>query len=177
MALSCSLMGRELKRADMDKKPNGVAVKSNGVFNDRVHVAPKISGDSIEAKDYEEKECTTEDSVVENSNEKQDVLGVKSTNFDADLSEGKNEKPGAQKSSDDDISSSPISKSGGAGNARAHQTVSQPFALATEKRAGVHSSANANNMQSPISTKNSQVIEILNGVCDECRCPAFILYV
>ncbi|KAF9670117.1 hypothetical protein SADUNF_Sadunf13G0035200 [Salix dunnii] len=141
-------MGLELKRADMEKKPNGLALKFNGVSHDRVHFAPKISEGVIKAKEYMEKETAEE-------SEKQDVLGVKSTDFDADVSE-KGDKSGAQKSSDDRNSSSPSLKAGGAGNARAHHTVPQPFALATDKRAGGNSSTNSNNVQSPTSMKKSQ---------------------
>ncbi|KAJ9185823.1 hypothetical protein P3X46_005411 [Hevea brasiliensis] len=141
----------------MDRKPNGVVVNSNGVSYDKVHALPKTSGHSVEAKDYKEKECGAEDSVVKNHNEKQDVLGVKSTNFDTDQSEAKNEKPGAEKSSEDKNFSFPASKSGGTRNAWGHHTVPQPFALATEKRAGVNTSTNVNNLSSPIATKNSQL--------------------
>lgn len=85
----------------MEKKPNGVAMKSNGVSHDRIRVAPKISADNMDAKDYEEKECRVEDQVVEHGNNKQDVLSVKTINFDAKLPEGRKEKPRAQKSSGD----------------------------------------------------------------------------
>uniref|UniRef100_A0A6N2MCX3 TPX2 C-terminal domain-containing protein n=2 Tax=Salix TaxID=40685 RepID=A0A6N2MCX3_SALVM len=139
-------MGLELKRADMEKKPNGLALKFNGVSHDRVHFAPKISGGVIKAKEYMEKETAEE-------SEKQDVLGVKSTNFD--VSE-KDDKLGAQKPSDDRNSSSPSLKAGGARNARAHHTVPQPFALATDKRLGGNSSTNSSNAQSPASMKKSQ---------------------
>ncbi|KAJ6918524.1 protein WVD2-like 2 isoform X4 [Populus alba x Populus x berolinensis] len=145
-------MGRELQRADMEKKPNGLAAKFHGVSHDEVHISPKLSKAVIEAKEYVEKE-TAEKS------EKQDVLGVKSTNFDADPSDGNDEKPGAQKLSDDKNSSSPSLKTGVDGNKhahRAHQTVPRPFALATDKHVGGNSSTNSNNTQSPVSMKNSQ---------------------
>ncbi|KAH8491128.1 hypothetical protein H0E87_023314 [Populus deltoides] len=142
-------MGRELKCADMEKKPNGLAVKFNGVSHDRVHFAPKLSEGVIKAKEYVEKETAEE-------SEKQDVLGVKSTNFDADVSDEKDEKPEAQKSSDDRNSSSPSLKAGGVGNAHVRQTVPQPFALATDKRVGRNTSTNSNNAQSPATMKNSQ---------------------
>ncbi|KAJ6757360.1 PROTEIN WVD2-LIKE 1 [Salix koriyanagi] len=146
LSFLCSLMGLELKRADMEKKPNGLALKFNGVSHDRVHFAPKISGGVIKAKEYMEKETAEE-------SEKQDVLGVKSTNFD--VSE-KDDKLGAQKPSDDRNSISPSLKAGGARNARAHHTVPQPFALATDKRLGGNSSTNSSNAQSPASMKKSQ---------------------
>uniref|UniRef100_A0A2N9F442 TPX2 C-terminal domain-containing protein n=1 Tax=Fagus sylvatica TaxID=28930 RepID=A0A2N9F442_FAGSY len=40
----------------MENKPNGVVVTSNGFSHDKVHVAPEISEDSIETKDYESSE-------------------------------------------------------------------------------------------------------------------------
>lgn len=130
----------------MEKKSNSVVANSNG-SHDTVHVAPKISGESIDATDYEVKECTAEDSLGENSHEKQDVLGVKSTNFDA-IPEGKSPKLGAQKSSDIKKTSSPASKSVALDNVQ------------TEKRAsGVArqvGAENANNVHSPNSSKSSQ---------------------
>ncbi|KAJ6353864.1 hypothetical protein OIU76_002810 [Salix suchowensis] len=128
----------------MEKKPNGIAVKFNGVSHDKVHFSPKLSKAAIEAKVNVEKE-TAEKS------EKQDVLGVKSTNFDADPSDGKDEKPGSQKSNGDKSSSSPPLKTG-----VAHQTVPKSFAPATDKHVGGNSSTNSNNTQSPVSLRNSQ---------------------
>ncbi|GAV74195.1 TPX2 domain-containing protein [Cephalotus follicularis] len=148
-------MGRELMYKHADNKPNGV-VNLNGVSHERVYVAPKISCDNFEAKDYEVKECTTENLV----DEKQDLLGVESTNFDVSLPEEKNGKSGDQKSGNDKKLSSPTSKSRGTGK----YTVPQPFAMATEKRAsdvsrpacGANYAANAYNLLSPSSTKTSQ---------------------
>ncbi|XP_059438736.1 protein WVD2-like 2 [Corylus avellana] len=161
-------MGRELTDLHMEKKPSGVVLVSNGVSPDKVHVAPEISEDSIEAKDYDVKVCTEENSVVEQCLEKQEVLGVKSPNLGVGLPEGKAEKPGAQKSSDNKKSSPLASKSAAVGNVRTY-TVPQPFSLATEKRGpcahtveaesaanGVSYSPKANNMLSPQATKNSQ---------------------
>jgi len=163
-------MGRELKCADMEKKPNGLAVKFNGVSHDRVHFAPKLSEGVIKAKEYVEKETAEE-------SEKQDVLGVKSTNFDADVSDEKDEKPEAQKSSDDRNSSSPSLKAGGVGNAHVRQTVPQPFALATDKRVGRNTLTNSNNAQSPATMKNSQVIETLNIAFGGCCCHTLVTWV
>ncbi|KAJ6737377.1 PROTEIN WVD2-LIKE 1 [Salix viminalis] len=128
----------------MEKKPNGIAVKFNGVSHDKVHFSPKLSKAAIEAKVHVEKE-TAEKS------EKQDVLGVKITNFDADPSDGKDEKPGSHKSNGDKSSSSPPLKTG-----VAHQTVPKSFAPATDKHVGGNSSTNSNNTQSPVSLRNSQ---------------------
>ncbi|KAK4596503.1 hypothetical protein RGQ29_014517 [Quercus rubra] len=161
-------MGRELTDQHMEKKPNGVVVTTNGFSHDKAHVSPKISEDSIEARDYEVKECTEENSVFDQHHENQEVLGIKTTNLDASVPEGKKEKTGAQKSSVEKKSRSPASRSAANGNVRTH-TVPQPFSLATEKRGsctrsvvaesagnGVTSSLKANNTYSPQATKNSQ---------------------
>ncbi|XP_065853060.1 protein WVD2-like 2 [Euphorbia lathyris] len=150
-------MGRELADEEMDRMSNGVALMSNGISHDSAHALPKTSGDSVEEKEYEEKEFIGEDSVVENHNEKQSVLGVKSTNFDSELVDGKNEKMGAQKLSGGRSSGFTASKSGGAKGTRRQHTVPQPFSLATEKRAGVNCPANVKSSDSPIANKNSQL--------------------
>ncbi|GLT80875.1 hypothetical protein SLA2020_522860 [Shorea laevis] len=150
-------MGRELTDVQMDNKPNGVVVNSNGMSRGKVNAAPRIPEDT-ESKDYEVKECTEENSVVENAHEKQDVLGVKSKKFDADLLEGKNENAGDRKSTDNKKSSSPASKASGAGSIHT-RTVPKPFDLATERRASSAnclSNASINNVHSPMATKNSQ---------------------
>ncbi|KAF3961253.1 hypothetical protein CMV_014111 [Castanea mollissima] len=162
------LMGRELTDQHMEKKPNGVVVTTNGFSHDKAHVSPKISEDSIEARDYEVKECTEESSVFGQHHENQEVLGIKTTNLDASVPEGKKEKTGAQKSSVEKKSRSPASRSAANGNVRT-PTVPQPFSLATEKRGsctrsvvaesagnGVTSSLKANNTNSPQATKISQ---------------------
>ncbi|KAF3452313.1 hypothetical protein FNV43_RR02746 [Rhamnella rubrinervis] len=157
-------MGREITGVKVERKPNGVVVASNGVSHDKVHVAPKISEESFDTKDYEVKECTEENTVDEKFHEEQEVLGVKSTNLDEGLIEGGNEKIGAQKSSGNKKSASPASKSPAVGNVRTNYTVPQPFALATEKRGSCTHTvgtetgtlANTNNVLSPNATKNSQ---------------------
>ncbi len=68
-------MGRHLTDVEMDNKQNGLP-------HDNVYVAPRIS-EGIESNEYEVKECTMEKTVVENGHEKQEVLGVKSANYDA----------------------------------------------------------------------------------------------
>ena len=167
----CSLMGRKLTGTQMDKKPHAIVVNSNGVSHSN---ANEISEESIETKDYDVKECTEESSVVEKCNEKQDVLGVRSTNYDGDQLE---EKPGSQKSSANKKAFSPTTKSDAVGNLR-NFTIPQPFALATDKRerascvsrpngvetagAGVNGSSNVNNSQSPNSSKKSQVVKSLS---------------
>lgn len=156
-------MGREVTGVKVEKKSNGVVVASNGVSHDKVHVAPKISEESFDMKDYEVKECTEENSLDEKIHEEQDV---RSTNLDEGLIEGEHKKLGTQKSSGSKISSSPSSKSPAVGNAGTNYTVPQPFALATEKRGScTHTNgtelatlASTNNMLSPNATKNSQVL-------------------
>ncbi|WCJ43862.1 TPX2 (targeting protein for Xklp2) protein family [Euphorbia peplus] len=150
-------MGRELADEEMDRMSNGVALKSNGISHDSSHALPKTSGDGAGGKDYEEKEFIGEDSGVENQNEEQSVLGVKSTNFNSELVDDKNDKLGAQKLSGGRSSGFNASKSGGAKGTRRQPTVPQPFSLATEKRAGVTSSVNVKNSESPIANKNSQL--------------------
>lgn len=165
-----SLMGRELTEIHMDKKLNPVTGNSNGYSHDAVRVAPRIAEDSIEATDYEVKECTAEESVADKCHPKPDVLNVKITNIDSGLSEGKTTKSGAQKLTDNKKASPPASKSATGGNARVNYTVPQPFALATEKRAafvtrtvgaeiagdgGIYS-RNANTLRSPIAIKTPQ---------------------
>lgn len=163
-----TLMGRELTDTQMDKKPHTIVVNSNGVSHGTVDA---ISEGSIEAKDYDVKECTEESSVVEKCNEKQDVLGVRSTNFNGGRLEEKTMKPGSQKSSENKKACSPTTKFDPIGNSR-NCTIPQPFALATDKRerascvsrpigvetaaVGVNGSSNVNNLQSPNSSKKSQ---------------------
>ncbi|KAB1202722.1 Protein WVD2-like 1 [Morella rubra] len=157
-----------LQKFQKEKKPNGVAVVLEGVSHGKPHVASEISEDSSEAKDYEVKECTEENSVVDQCHEKQEVLGFKSTNVDTGGPDGKAEKPGTYKSGDNKTSSSTSSKSAASLSLRTY-TVPQPFSLATEKRGlcthtvgtenaanGVSYSPKANNKLSPRATKNSQ---------------------
>ncbi|KAG2696656.1 hypothetical protein I3760_07G068900 [Carya illinoinensis] len=166
--LLCSVMGRDLTDLHMEKKPNGVVVASNGVSHDKVHFAPETSEDSVEAKDYEVKECTEENSVADQYHENQEVLGVKSTNLDPGVPEGKSERPGASKPSDNMKLSPHASRSAALGNGRIY-TIPQPFSLATERRGvcthtvgsespvnGVTYSPKANNAHFPQTTKNSQ---------------------
>lgn len=153
-----STMGRELKDVELDKKVNGLAMIANGASFEKVHVAPRIAEYSA-VKEYEVKECTIESSALEECQEKQEVLGVKSTNFNDGVADEKNERLEDQKMSSNKKSNSPVSKSGA--NGRINHTVPQPFTLATEKRNtcvtrhfGAESpvsvySPNANNMNSP----------------------------
>ncbi|XP_010528808.1 PREDICTED: protein WVD2-like 2 [Tarenaya hassleriana] len=134
-------MGRELVDIHMDKKSSSFVAHSNGSSDgNKIHVSPKISDSNIEAETV--KEWTEQSLVGNDAHEGQEVLGVKSTNF-----EGRNEKPGSQKSSGDKNLSS---------RANGNGTVTKPFALATEKRAnGNHSSGNGNSTTSPTASKGS----------------------
>ncbi|KAK4850932.1 hypothetical protein QYF36_011093 [Acer negundo] len=133
------VMGRELTNVNMDKNPFGVTLKPTS--HNKVHVAPKISeGNNNEAKDYDVKECSAENSVAENchDHEKEDVTS---------------EKP------DDQKSSSPTSNS----SEHTSSTVLQPSAVSTEKDASettphveAESAADGNYMQSPYDKKTSQ---------------------
>ncbi|KAK6915391.1 TPX2, C-terminal [Dillenia turbinata] len=143
-------MGREFTDNYMERKPNGVSrviSPGNGT---------RIEKESVE-EDYEVKECTAEKSV-DNKDGKQDVLGVKSMNFETDLPEGENGKSESQKSSTPTKAGLKSPTDG-----KANCTVPQPFALATEKRAscvtrhpgtetassGGNSEQSPNNMLSP----------------------------
>lgn len=170
-------MGRELTGTQMDEKPQTIEVNSNGVSH---HIVDQISEEIIEAKDCDVKECTEENSVVGNCNEKQAVLGVRSTNFNGARLEEKTVRAGCPKSSENKKACSPTSKSDAVGNSR-NYTVPQPFALATDKRervscvsrpigvetaaGGVNGSPNANNSQSPNSSKKSQVVKSKAVLC------------
>ncbi|KAK6911362.1 TPX2, C-terminal [Dillenia turbinata] len=115
-------MGREFADNFMERKPNGISCvisPGNGT---------KVAKESIE-EDYEVKECTAEKSV-ENKDGKQEVLGVKSMNFETGLPEGENGKSDSQKSNTPTKAGLRSPTAG-----KANCTVPQPFALATEKRA------------------------------------------
>ncbi|XP_010553353.1 PREDICTED: protein WVD2-like 2 [Tarenaya hassleriana] len=122
-------MGREPIDIHMDKKSNKFAAHSNSSSDgNKIHVSPNKLENNTEAND---------------ANERHEVLGVKRTNL-----EGRNDKSGYQKSSDDK-----------------NRTVPKPFALATEKRAsavphtaGVDntSSGNCNISNSPTASRGSQ---------------------
>lgn len=126
-------MGRDVAGLRIDKKPDVVNVKSNGAAPDGVHVPQKITGETIETKKYELEDQTVKDFHVEESHEKQDVLGVKSTNCEAGLPEGKM-KPDSLKSNEKKLTS-PVKPASGsdAGNLRTNPNVSWPPDLASEK--------------------------------------------
>ncbi|KAK9007215.1 hypothetical protein V6N11_051045 [Hibiscus sabdariffa] len=133
-------MGVKVTDICMDKQSDCVIVQSNGVSLDSndetfrshddamqsyVNGDPELQGteEGSEAKEYEVKECTTENSVVkselshiEDTKEEQSMLSP-----NPDTGKTKNNK-------------SRVSKHAAA-NVRTKHTVPQPFALATEKRA------------------------------------------
>ncbi|KAG4126381.1 hypothetical protein ERO13_D10G153300v2 [Gossypium hirsutum] len=148
----CSSMGVEVTNICMDKQSDCAIVYSNGVSNDETfhshHNAmrsytdgdPELQGtdEGTEAKEYEVKECTTEDSVVkseqsqiENAKEEQSMLN---SNLYAGLPEDEVKHETARTKNNKTRVSKHVSKPAAA-NVRTKHTVPQPFALATEKRA------------------------------------------
>lgn len=148
----CSSMGVEVTDICMDKQSDRAIVYSNGVSNDETfhshHNAmqsytdgdPELPGteEGTEAKEYEVKECTTEDSVVkseqiqiENAKEEQSMLN---SNLYAGLPEDEVKHETARTKNNKTRVSKHVSKPAAA-NVRTKHTVPQPFALATEKRA------------------------------------------
>ncbi|KAM3290358.1 protein WVD2-like 2 [Capsicum chacoense] len=95
-------MGRDVTGLRTEKRPSG---KPNGVAHGTVHVAPRIAMERVEAEDYEAEDHAAKDTHVEESHEKQDVLSVKSTNYEPDPTEGKIAKTEAMKSSDKKLDS------------------------------------------------------------------------
>lgn len=168
--MSCSIMGREVSETQVvDKKPNGVIAASNGDSNDKAHISSKIAAVKAEAKDHEVKECTKDNDFVEKCHEKKDVLSAKTTNCNTDLPEKEIEKSEVQKLDDSKKLTSPAAR-----KEHTNHSVSQPSDLVTEKQGsytqivdtkavatGLNLSPNANSMQSPYSSKNSQVIDVL----------------
>lgn len=194
--LYCREMGIEVTDICMDKEPDCVIIYSNTVSHDpngesaanqhdgsesyeHINEGPEIqsSGESTEAKEYEVKECTTENSVEvpelcrgERCEEEQRVVN---SNFKAGVRE-EMVRLETQKKKDNDNSQIYVKQASRpvAGNGRTKHTVPQPFALATEKRAScgaspagvqpdagprLHKSSNANNVRRPNTTKPKQV--------------------
>jgi hypothetical protein len=194
--LYCSAMGIEVTDICMDKEPDSVIIYSNGIANDSNHETapnhrdgadsfdhinegPEIqsSEESTEAKEYEVKECTTENSFevsVLHQNEKyKEEQNVVNSHLKASLPE-ENLKSETQNKKDNNKSRVSIKQASKpvAANVRTKPTVPQPFSLATEKRASfgtrptgaqpdastaVNKSSNANNVRLPSATKPSQV--------------------
>ncbi|WRX21752.1 TPX2 [Theobroma cacao] len=179
----CCSMGVEVTDICMDKEPHCVIVYSNGISQDPNNITfpshhdaleSYVNGDpelqdteeGTEAKEYEVKECTTENSV-ENSEEEQRVL---SSNLEAGLPEEKVKQEAAKTKNNKSRVSKHVPKLA-AVNVRMKHTVPQPFALATEKRAscgtrpavaepdagsGVNKTSNTNGAHHPNTTKQNQ---------------------
>ncbi|KAK4749563.1 hypothetical protein SAY87_027012 [Trapa incisa] len=154
-----TVMARDLTDVGVDKNSN----RANSHSYERVHISPGLADDHID-KECDVKECTLENNPFLECHEKQEVFGIKSTNFN----EGTNKKVEDQKHVHGAKElSTPNMKPGMNGNARGNFTVPHPFALATEKRgscttrrAGVESpvgmtSPGANSVNSPF--KNFQL--------------------
>ncbi|KAK8514526.1 hypothetical protein V6N12_057428 [Hibiscus sabdariffa] len=134
-------MGRELSNVHMDDSPNGV-MKSNGLVNSNGD--PRVL-EGIESKNYEVKQCTEENSILQNGMVNQDVLDVKSANFGTYIPDEKDEKTGDRKFTDNE-KLSPASKSSGAEHIIVHDT----------PKAGANGRASVNSTPSPTVTKTSE---------------------
>ncbi|XAR63591.1 hypothetical protein NMG60_11023584 [Bertholletia excelsa] len=145
-------MGRDVGGVHSDKKPNSAKNMSNGVANDVTH-SPKNLGVSGDAKDLEEEGYTVEEAHAEDCHEKQDVLGVKSTNRGTDFPEGRILKSEAQKSSEKKLTSP------AKGNVQTEDTrVTQAHPDRTQAAdAGGNSLIDTNGLHSPTSSNKIQV--------------------
>ncbi|TQE00790.1 hypothetical protein C1H46_013585 [Malus baccata] len=152
-------MGIEVTDICMDKESEYVTNYSEGLSHDSNHERipsdhvisesyEHINGDreqqnleeSLEVKEYEVKECTTENSVdvsqlslIEKFSEDQNVVRSNSDN-DQPLDKVQLDS-GKTKVSGKSLASAKRASKPAAGNARTKHTVPQPFTLATEKRA------------------------------------------
>lgn len=152
-------MGRKVTGIEVaDKKPNGLTTASNGSPNDKLHLSPKIAAAKVQTKDPEVKECTEVNSFVEKSHEKNDVLSPKATNGNTDLPELKNEKHEVQKTDNDENFSSPAVPRPSDLVTEKHESYTHIAADTEALATGLNLSPNANNIHSPYSSKNSQVI-------------------
>lgn len=139
-------MGREVSGMQVvDKKPNGVITASNDSSNDKVCISPNMAETKVQAKDHEVKEYTEANSFVEKCHENKDVVNAKTTNCDTDLLEEEIEKSEVQNPSD------LVTPKYGS-----HTEIVDTETVAT----GLNLSPNTNNMHSPISSRNSQVIDV-----------------
>jgi len=154
-------MGREVTGLQvMDKKP---IASSNGSLSDRMRVSPKIAA-MVQAMDHDIKE-STEANSFERHHERKDVSGGKSTKLNVVLpEEKKSEKSEIQKMDDDKELSSPVvdKELPSPSTPKPSDQVTEKHvthALAAEAAAtGPNLSPKANNIHSPNSSKNSQVL-------------------
>ncbi|KAK4424722.1 protein WVD2-like 2 [Sesamum alatum] len=156
-------MGRDVTGLRIDKKSNMVNDKSNGTLHSAVHVAPKALPEKSERKDYQPEDHNAKGRLPNEYNEKQDVLGVKSTNHEP---EEKIIKAEAQKSIDKKLSSPAKPASGSAANSfepptpgleADEQTSCADHATGAENNdSGVKVPPKSNDSHSPNSAKKSQ---------------------
>ncbi|KAI3448717.1 hypothetical protein Pfo_005382 [Paulownia fortunei] len=162
-------MGRDVAGLRIDKKSNMVNDTSNGTVHGAVHVAPKALPEKAGKKDYESEDHNAKGVLPDECNEKQDVLGVKSTNHEP---EEKFIKAEAQKSTDKKLSLPAKPASGSAVNGTIDANSYEPLTpgLEAEKQASYANYANgaenngsgvkvlpkSNDLHSPKSAKKSQ---------------------
>ncbi|KAI3887073.1 hypothetical protein MKX03_021173 [Papaver bracteatum] len=169
----------------MDKDPYCLIDYGNGDIHDLankkqdlVEMEVHINGDidchvaeeNVELKDYEVKECTTENLVktpganhVVNCDKEQDVLSSKIKNLTG-LSGEKTKEPEEQKIGIHKkliTSEKPAARSAATRNVKNH-TVPQPFALATEKRASSGARPVGSETSAIVSKKPSNVSDLQN---------------
>lgn len=130
-------MGRDITGVRNDKKPSGHTVKSNGVSHD---TTSQIISENGKAENTVVENHTVEDSLDEECQGKQDVLGVKSINCEVGTPEEKSQKPEIQKPSEK-TSTSPVIPALGslaADNFQTDSKVSQSSSSSkTEKQASI----------------------------------------
>lgn len=181
-------MGQEVADASMDQQLDFVVIYSNGGTHDSANEVAcgqseltksnvliedpdaQVLVEKAELKEYEVKECTTDNSV---ENICQDENREKGQDMPCAKNEDKTVKFDAEKMNNQQKLTSPVkpvARSPNGGNVRPNCTVPQPFALATDKRAscgtrpvgseapagGTNKPANANLQSSNL--KKGQVI-------------------
>ncbi|KAI3911716.1 hypothetical protein MKX01_029477 [Papaver californicum] len=169
----------------MDKDPYGLidyrnsnthdlANKKQDLVDMEVHINGDmdchVAEENVELKDYEVKECTTENLVktpganyVVNCDKEQDVLSSKIKNLTG-LSGEKTKEPKEQKIGNHKkliTSEKPAARSAATRNVKNH-TVPQPFALATEKRASSGARPVGSETSAVVSKKPSNVSDLQN---------------
>lgn len=96
-------MVREITGVRIEHKSSNAKVMPKVSTDIDREVNPKSPEENNEVKDFEVKECTSEVPRAENSSEKQDVLAIKSTNFE-------DERPDVKSAKAEDQKSSPLAK-------------------------------------------------------------------
>ena len=128
-------MGKDITGIRIDKKPHGHTVKSNGISHD---TAPQVTSESGETESTVVENHTAED-LLDEGQEKQDLLGIKSINSEVGTPEEKSQKPEIQKSSEKTSTSPirPVSGSLAADNFPSDSKVSHSSSDKTEKQASI----------------------------------------